>query len=63
MREDEESGRTKAPVRHEIGTDLSAVSVDELDERIALLEVEIGRLREEKARKQASRDAASAFFR
>ena len=62
MREDEEA-RIKAPVRHEIGCDLSAVSIDELDERLALLEEEIERLRAEKERKRASRDAAAAFFR
>lgn len=62
MREDDE-GRVKLPARHEIGSDLSSVSVDELDERIALLRTEIERIEAEKARKQASRDAAAAFFR
>lgn len=63
MRVEDESGRVKPPAKHEIGSDLSAVSVDELDERIALLEAEIDRLNVEKTRKQASREAASAFFR
>lgn len=62
MREDDD-GRVKVPARHELGSDLAAVSVDELDERIALLEAEIERLRSEKTRKLASRDAAAAFFR
>jgi len=62
MREDGE-GAIKAPARHEVGCDLSSVSVDELDERIALLADEIERLRAEKERKQASRAAADAFFR
>ena len=62
MREDEDV-RVKAPTRHEVGADLSAVSVDELDARIALLRSEIERLESEKARKLASRDAAAAFFR
>lgn len=62
MREDDE-GRVAIPARHEIGSDLASVSVDELDERIALLRAEIDRLEAEKARKLASRDAAAAFFR
>jgi uncharacterized small protein (DUF1192 family) len=48
---------------HEIGQDLSMLSVDELDERVALLEKEISRLKEAKRAKENSRDAASAFFR
>ena len=48
---------------HEIGQDLSMLSIDELDERIALLEREIGRLQEARARKEESRAAASAFFK
>ncbi len=48
---------------HEMGQDLSTLSVDELDERIAWLEREIERLREAKARKEESRAAASAFFK
>lgn len=63
MLAEDEGNRLKPPAKHEIGSDLSAVSVDELDERIALLETEIERLRAEKAKKQASKDAASAFFR
>ncbi|WP_243374753.1 DUF1192 domain-containing protein [Microvirga solisilvae] len=48
---------------HEIGQDLSMLSVDELDERVAVLEKEIARLKEAKRVKENSRDAASAFFR
>lgn len=51
------------PGAHDIGQDLSMLSVDELDERIALLEKEIARLKEAKAAKESSRAAASAFFR
>lgn len=61
MREDED--RPKRKVSHELGADLSAISVSELHERVGLLEAEIVRLREEVARKQASRDAAGAFFK
>jgi uncharacterized small protein (DUF1192 family) len=47
---------------HEIGQDLSLLSIEELDERIFVLEREIGRLKDAKSRKESSRDAASAFF-
>ncbi|HVK92940.1 MAG TPA: DUF1192 domain-containing protein [Mycoplana sp.] len=50
-------------VAHEIGSDLSLLSVDELTRRIALLKEEIGRLEEEKARKGESRSAAEKLFR
>jgi uncharacterized small protein (DUF1192 family) len=49
--------------RHEIGQDLSLLSIDEIDERIDLLEHEIVRLKEARAGKESSRAAASAFFR
>jgi uncharacterized small protein (DUF1192 family) len=51
------------PAAHEIGQDLSLLSIDEIDERIALLEQEIERLRAARARKEASRTAAGAFFK
>ncbi|MGH6861599.1 MAG: DUF1192 domain-containing protein [Phyllobacterium sp.] len=48
---------------HEIGQELSLLSVAELDERIALLRSEIVRLEEERARKGDSKVAAEALFR
>jgi uncharacterized small protein (DUF1192 family) len=48
---------------HEIGQDLSMLSIDELDERVEILEREIARLKEAKARKESSLAAASAFFK
>jgi uncharacterized small protein (DUF1192 family) len=48
---------------HELGQDLSTLSIEELDERVAALEAEIARLKEARADKEASRDAASAFFK
>jgi len=48
---------------HEIGQDLSLLSIDELDERVETLEREIARLKEAKARKESSLAAASAFFK
>ena len=48
---------------HEIGQDLSLLSVEELNERIALLNAEIARLQEAASKKRASKDAANAFFK
>ena len=48
---------------HEIGSDLSLLSVDELSARIDLLKQEIVRLESEKAKKGASRSAAESLFR
>jgi uncharacterized small protein (DUF1192 family) len=47
---------------HEIGQDLSMLSIDEIDERLEALEREIERLKEARAKKENSRAAASAFF-
>ena len=47
----------------EIGQDLSMLSIDEIDERVEMLEQEIARLKEARARKENSRAAASAFFK
>jgi uncharacterized small protein (DUF1192 family) len=59
--EDDDKPRKK--VTHEIGQDLSLLSVEELGERIALLTSEIERLREAAAKKRASRDAANSIFK
>jgi uncharacterized small protein (DUF1192 family) len=59
--EDDEKPRRK--ITHDIGQDLSLLSVDELGERIALLTTEIGRLQAEIDKKRASRDAAASFFK
>jgi len=47
----------------QLGQDLSMLSIDEIDERIALLEREIMRLKDVRADKESSRAAASAFFK
>jgi uncharacterized small protein (DUF1192 family) len=52
-----------APSRHSLGEPLDALSVDELTERIALLQEEIVRLEAARERKSASRAAADAFFK
>ena len=53
----------RSPFGHQVGQDLSTLSIEEIDERIALLEREIGRLREARAGKEDSLAAASAFFK
>ena len=50
-------------IAHEIGQDLSLLSVRELDERISLLKEEIGRLEADKIKKHATRSAADQFFK
>ena len=58
--EDDEKPRKK--ISHEIGQDLSLLSVEELTERIALMNAEIERLQQAAASKRASKDAANNFF-
>ena len=53
----------KAPARHELGQPLDALSLDELSERIELLQAEIARLEAAREKKSASRAAADAFFK
>jgi uncharacterized small protein (DUF1192 family) len=53
----------KKKTSHEIGQELSLLSVAELTERIALLQDEIARLDAEKTRKQTSKSAADTFFK
>ncbi|MBE1436875.1 uncharacterized small protein (DUF1192 family) [Agrobacterium vitis] len=48
---------------HEIGCDLSLLSVDELQKRITLLEQEIERLKMERDSKKRGKMAAEALFR
>jgi uncharacterized small protein (DUF1192 family) len=54
------------PVRkpsHEIGSDISLLSVDELKARIAILQAEIARLDVEIAAKSSSRNVAESLFK
>ena len=53
----------KKPRPHEIGQDLSLLSVGELSERINLLRDEIARLEAERAAKGETKSAAEALFR
>lgn len=53
----------RPPMHHDIGQKLDALSVNELAERIELLQAEIVRLESVRATKQASVEAANAFFK
>jgi uncharacterized small protein (DUF1192 family) len=55
--------RPKKQVSHEIGQDLSQLSVEELAGRIELLNGEIARLQSSMNLKRATRDAADRFFK
>ena len=59
----EDDDRPRKKVTHEIGQDLSLLSVEELTERIALLSSEIDRLQEAATKKRASKNAADSFFK
>ena len=59
--EDDDKPRKK--VSHEIGQDLSLLSVEELNERIVLLTSEIERLQAAATKKRASKEAANSFFK
>jgi uncharacterized small protein (DUF1192 family) len=59
----EEDDRPKKKIAHEIGQDLALLSVEELNDRIALLNAEITRLQTALASKRASRSAADQFFK
>jgi uncharacterized small protein (DUF1192 family) len=59
----DDDDRPKKKIAHEIGQDLTLLSVTELTERIALLRDEIARLEANAASKQASKSAADLFFK
>lgn len=61
MFDDDDKPRKK--VTHEIGQDLSMLSVEELTARVQLLQEEIRRLEADRAQKQAKRAAADQFFK
>jgi len=61
MRDDDDRPRPRPT--HTIGQDLSLLSVEEIDERIALLKEEIERLAVDRTRKIASKSAADAVFK
>jgi len=59
----EDDDRPRKKISHEIGQDLSLLSLEELTERIALLRSEIERLEAASTKKRASKDAANSFFK
>ena len=61
MTMDDELPRKK--LVHEMGQDLSLLSVEELADRIAALKAEIARLEAAMAAKKASRTSADQFFK
>ena len=58
---DEEKPKKLAP--HEVGMPIDTMSVDELEERIGILEAEIARLKEAIASRQKTRSAAESIFK
>lgn len=59
----DDDDRPRPRTTHTVGQDLALLSVGEIDERIALLEEEIIRLKADRAKKDASKSAADAFFK
>ncbi|MCX7307855.1 MAG: DUF1192 domain-containing protein [Afipia sp.] len=59
----EDDDRPRKKITHEIGQDLYLLSAEDIEERIAMLAAEIERLKTDMAKKRASKDAASAFFK
>jgi uncharacterized small protein (DUF1192 family) len=55
--------RLKPKAEHELGQDLSPISIDELEARIAALNVEIARIEAEMARKRAVKSVAADYFK
>lgn len=53
----------KKKLAHEIGCDISMISVDELEARVAMLRKEIERLEVEIKAKSASKSAAESLFK
>jgi len=59
----DDEDRPKKKTTHEIGQDLTLLSVEELALRVALLQQEIARLEADMKGKHASRAAADQFFK
>ncbi len=60
----DETVRPQAQARnYVVGQDLSTLSIEEIDERIAVLRQEITRLEQMRTEKQASKSAADAVFK
>jgi uncharacterized small protein (DUF1192 family) len=59
----EDDDRPKKKIVHEIGQELTLLSVAELADRIGLMKEEIARLEADIAKKQTSRSVADQFFK
>lgn len=59
----DDDDKPKKKISHEIGQDLTLLSVEEIAERIVLLQSEIQRLQSSMQLKRATRDAADRFFK
>ena len=59
----DDDDRPKKRLAHEIGQDLTLLSVEELAERMQLMRDEISRLEADMAKKRASRDVAASVFK
>ena len=59
----DDDDRPKKKVTHEVGQDLSLLSVEELAGRVQLLHDEISRIEADIAQKRAKRAAADQFFK
>jgi uncharacterized small protein (DUF1192 family) len=59
----DDDDRPKKKVAHEVGQDLSLLSVEELGHRVQLLRDEIARLEGDIAQKRAKKAAADQFFK
>jgi len=53
----------KKKTQHDIGSDLSLLSLDELNSRIDILKSEIIRIEKERDQKSASKAAAASLFK
>jgi uncharacterized small protein (DUF1192 family) len=58
-----EDDKPKRKLAHELGQDLSLLSVGDLEERIELMQSEIARLEADMAAKKASKSAADSLFK
>jgi uncharacterized small protein (DUF1192 family) len=59
----DDDDKPKKKVTHEIGQDLTLLSVEELGARVQLLHDEIKRIEADISQKRASRAAADQFFK
>ncbi|GJE16289.1 hypothetical protein AIGOOFII_0993 [Methylobacterium marchantiae] len=60
---DDDTDRPKRPVSHVIGESLDTLSVDEITQRLALLQTEIERLEAARSAKKTALDRASSIFK